>query len=307
MKPFLVFVCLLFYPFVAQASESVDESEILAKRGKGLVTQAEFTARADKVPAANRLATFRDGNRLRDVINTLLLRSQINADAREAGFDKEQIVIDRMQLAADAELAEAWVQHYVDSQPEADYDQLAHEYYQLHQKEILTSPKMDVSHILISTEDRSSCDALELATSLRVRLKETPTEFDDFVIEYSEDPSASSNKGKFKGIKKGDMVRPFEEAGFLLNVGEISQPVRTEYGYHIIRLDAYIAPEQIGFDEIKPQLVERERSTHSDRVKQNYLGGLTALDVNMSEESLEELVKRLFGDDYVDPYVGAKD
>lgn len=306
MNPFLVVFCLLFCSIVAQASESLKESEILAERGKGTITQNEFTARADQVPADIRLATFRSAKRLQDVINTLLLRSQLAADARDAGFDKEQVVMDRMQLAATAELADAWTKHYVSSQPEANYEQLAREYYQLHKEEIQTSPKIDVSHILITSKDHTEDEALELATSLANRLEESPAEFDELVIEYSEDPSAASNKGKFKNIKKGDMVRAFEDAAFSLNEGEISKPVRSEYGYHIIRLDTYVAPEQMSFDEVKGKLVDMEREKHEQRIMQNYLAELTSLDVNMSEESLNDLVDRLYGDDYVDPHVGGK-
>jgi len=302
MNPVFVIFSLLFFAVTVQAAEPTSETEILAKRGKGLITQSAFTARAEKIPAHLRLGTLRNGGRLQDVINTLLLRSQLAADAREAGFDKEQLVIDRMQLAAEAELAEAWVQHYVDTHPEGDYEQLAREYYQLHQDDILTSPKIDVSHILISSKDHSQEEALELAESLSQQLNKTPLDFDDLVTRYSEDPSAASNQGKFKSVKKGDMVKEFEEVAFALNVGEISAPVRTSYGYHIIRLDAYIAAKKISFDEVKPQLIETERSKHEDRVRQNYLNTLTSLDVEMSEESLTELVDRLFGEEYIDPY-----
>jgi peptidyl-prolyl cis-trans isomerase C len=302
MNPFFVIFSLSIFAFTAQATESVSESEILAKRGKGVITQSAFTARAEKIPAHLRHATLRDGTRLQSVIATLLLQSQLAADAREVGYDKDQIVIDRMRMAAEAELAEAWIQHYVEIHPEANYEQLAREYYQLHQDEIVTSPKIDVSHILVSTKDRSQEEALGLAESLSQQLNESPLAFDDLVTRHSDDPSAVSNQGKFKNVKKGDMVREFEEAAFALDTGEISAPVKTTYGYHIIRLDASIAPEKMSFDDVKQQLIETERSKHDDRIKKNYLNSLTALDVEMSEEALQELVNRLFGEDYSDSF-----
>ncbi len=51
MNPFLVIFSLSIFAFTAQATESVSESEILAKRGKGVITQSAFTARAEKIPA----------------------------------------------------------------------------------------------------------------------------------------------------------------------------------------------------------------------------------------------------------------
>jgi peptidyl-prolyl cis-trans isomerase C len=307
MNPVFVILSLLFIVFTAQAAESVGDSEVLAKRGKGMITQSDFTARAEKIPADIRLGTLRDRGRLQDVINTLLLRSQLAADAREAGYDQEQLVKDRMQLAAETELAEAWMQHYVDSHSGGDYPQLAREYYQLHSEEMMSSPKIDVSHILISSKDRSEAEALELATSLSQQLDTTPLEFDELVTRYSDDPSSASNKGKFKNVKKGDMVKEFEEAAFALDAGEISAPVETSYGYHIIRLDAHIPARKLSFDEVKQRLIDAERSKHEDRIRREYLSTLTSLDVEMTEQSLQELVTRLFGEDYIDPFLQLED
>lgn len=310
MKPFLFIYMIssaLFLAFTAHANESVEGNEVLAQRGKGIVTQTMFTARADKIPANIRRPTLRNRKRLQDVLNTLLLRAQLAADAREAGFDTAQIVIDRMQLAAEAELAEAWVQHYVELQPEGDYEQLAREYYQLHQEDMLSSPEIDVSHILISTKERSREDASELAESLSQQLKQDPALFDELVMKYSEDPSASSNEGRFSKVKKGDMVKPFEEAAFALQQDEISAPVKTEYGYHIIRVDAHFAAKKTSFADVKQRLVEREREQHQDRIRRVYLSGLTAIDVDMTEEALTEMVKRQFGEDYTESETEGED
>jgi len=284
----------------AQANSSMDESEILAQRGDGVVTQATFAARAAKIPAEHRRATLRDGKRLKDLINTLLLQSQLTSEARAAGFDKEKVIIDRMELAAEVELAQAWLEHYVATQPDADYEMMAREYYLLNQDTILSSPKVDVSHILISTEDRSDEAAITLADSVYQQLMESPGQFDELVLTHSEDPSAASNKGKFKNVMKGDMAKPFEDTAFALKEGEISAPVKTSYGYHIIRQDAYLAPKKIDFDDVKARLIENERKQHNERVRRNHLEDLTGQDVIMTEEALLELVKAQFGEDFLE-------
>jgi len=296
----VIVISLLFVILTTQAKDAADEQDILAQRGKGVVTQADFAARADKLPADMKLPTIRDRNRVRDLINTLLLRSQLASDAREAGFDKDQMVVDRMKLAAEAELAEAWAQHYVAMQPVADYEALAEEYYLLHADEMMSSPKINVSHILIANEKHSAEEAAALADSISQQLKLDPSKFDELVVAYSEDPSAKSNNGKFTEVKKGDMVKAFEEAAFAMEEGEISGPVMTEYGYHIIRLDAKIAPEKLSFDDVKAQLIEKEHKKHDDRVLQDYLERLTSLDVSMTQEALEKMVKSQFGEDYVE-------
>jgi peptidyl-prolyl cis-trans isomerase C len=303
----ITLVALLYLPQFAVAADFVDANEIMAKRGKGQVTQEDFGARANRIPEDVRRGVLRDGNRVRDLLNDLLLRAQLAADAQEAGFDQEKVVIRRMRLAAEAELADAWLQHYVEIQPPADYEQLAREYYQINQENMLSTEEIDVSHILVSTTERSDEEAKALAESLHQQLIANPAIFNDLVTEYSEDPSASSNNGSFKNVKKGDMVKEFEETAFALEVGEISAPVKTNYGYHIIRIDDHVLPQKSSFDEVKEQLIETEKSAHDARIKRDYLSGLTALDVEMSEEALEGMVRRQFGEDYVEAETGSND
>ncbi len=307
MKSFAIAILLVGLTLVSSivySDDSASNDEILAQRGRGIVTQAAFVARADRIPKKIRLATLRSGSRVKDVLNNLLLQAQLAADALEAGFDTEQIVIERMRLAAEAELAEAWLQHYVDMRPDGDYEQLAYEYYQLNQESMLTSTKVDVSHILLSTENRSKEEAKELADSIRQQLSDNPEAFDELVMKYSDDPSVSANNGKFLKVKKGDMAKAFEDAAFALQPTEISYPVKTKYGYHVIRLDAHIPPEKMSFEEVKDRLIELERDQHRGRIKRDYLSGLSSLDVNMTEKALEDMVKSLFGENYADYPVG---
>jgi len=307
VNPVFIIFGLIFFSMSIQATESPDGSEILAKRGDGIVTQAMFTAQAEKIPAKSRLGALRHRGRLQEVINTMLIRSQLAADARKAGFQNEQIMIDRMQLAAEAELASAWIEHYVEIQPEGDYEQLAFEYYQLHQEEMLTPVKIDVSHILISMKERSQEDALELATSLYQQIEGDPSKFDELVSEYSDDPSAVSNGGHFYDVERGDMVEAFDKASFDLQEAEISSPVKSIFGYHIIRLDAHKPAGKLSFDDVKQRLMDKQRKNHGDRIKQDYMAGLSSLEVEMSEDQLAEMIKRLFGEDYVDPYTSGED
>lgn len=307
MKIKLSAVCLSVISVCAQNAQATDQQEqihVLAQRGNGIVTQSEFQAHIDKLPVRLQPIILRDGKKLKNIINALLINAQLAADARQVGFENEQIVVDRMKLAADSELAAAWIDHYVESQPPGNYSQLAHEYYQVNKDSMMTLPMIDVSHILISKEGRSFEEAKVLADSLSLQLEDDPSKFDQFIMDYSEDPSVSANKGKFEFVKKGDMVKAFEKAAFALQENEISSPVKTSYGYHIIRLDAQIAPTMKSFDEVKTLLIDQQRQQHNDRIKQDYLGTLSSLDVSLTQEALDEMLRRQFGEDYVDAQPG---
>lgn len=96
------------------------------------------------------------------------------------------------------------------------------------------------SHIMVQVDkDASPADTLKAynkALSIRARLKDGQ-EFESVAREMSEDPSVKDNGGYLGYFSAFRMVYPFESAAYNLQVGEVSMPVRSDYGYHIIRLD----------------------------------------------------------------------
>lgn len=91
-------------------------------------------------------------------------------------------------------------------------------------KEFIMAEEVKASHILVETEQEA------------IRLKEeilSGTSFEDLASEHSLCPSGR-NGGDLGFFGRGQMVSEFEEAAFGLNVGEISDPVRTNFGWHLI-------------------------------------------------------------------------
>jgi foldase protein PrsA len=84
------------------------------------------------------------------------------------------------------------------------------------------------SHILIEDEEE--------AKKMLERVKKGEN-FSELALQNSADPSAKENKGDLGYFRKGQMVEPFEKAAFALKPGEISELVKTDYGYHIIKLE----------------------------------------------------------------------
>ena len=85
--------------------------------------------------------------------------------------------------------------------------------------------------------EASSKEAIDKLDGLRTRILEGSS-FSTMAILYSEDPGSNKNGGAYKGIKRGQFVKEFEAIAFNLRPGEISQPFKTEYGYHIVQLQA---------------------------------------------------------------------
>ncbi|HOD67374.1 MAG TPA: peptidylprolyl isomerase [candidate division Zixibacteria bacterium] len=116
--------------------------------------------------------------------------------------------------------------------------------------------KIKASHILV--------DNLDTANALLARIQNGES-FEKLAFDYSRDPSAKKNKGDLGYFTWGSMISAFQEAAFAMAPGEVSPPVHTEYGYHIIKLVDKLPNEfRDSFDkmkmEIKQQLENRKRS-----------------------------------------------
>ena len=138
---------------------------------------------------------------------------------------------------------------------------------------------------------------METANRLHAELVETPALFDEYILEYSEDPAAVSNGGNYPRVVRGQMVKPFEEKAFSMEQeGSISEPVKTAYGYHIIRLNNRMPPEPIPFEQIKPTLVQKAYEKHMETYQRNYVLRVSDMPITLEEGAVEIMVKRHFGE-----------
>jgi parvulin-like peptidyl-prolyl isomerase len=120
------------------------------------------------------------------------------------------------------------------------------------------SREIRVSHILLRSPDDAARTKLE-----QVRQEiENGLDFGEAARKYSQDPNAAQNQGDLGFIARGQFVKAFEEAAFTLQVNQLSQPVKTELGYHLIRLTAERSKEAANCDEMD----EVTRGRYYDRV-----------------------------------------
>lgn len=113
------------------------------------------------------------------------------------------------------------------------------DYYELNQDQYKNPEQVKARHILLKVpKDASSLEdekIKEKASAFLKRIKEGE-DFISLAKEYSQDTSAS-NGGDLGFFTRGQMVKPFEQVAFALKPGEVSEPVRTKFGWHLIRVD----------------------------------------------------------------------
>lgn len=303
-KCFLRFALLLSFCSAAvladhhETTRELGQSQApLATMGDVVLTQAEIDAAISEIPPEKRLPFVRDGEKVKMLVRNLLRNKVLAEEARKAAFDQETLVKLRLAQAAELELATEWIKKVVDDAPSVDYEAIAHENYLANPEVWKSEDRIDVSHILISSESRSTEAAGQLATTLWEELQTEPSHFDAMVEEYSDDPSKAANGGRFPSVKKDDMVKPFEEAAFAMeNPGDISTPIKTAYGYHIIRLNRKIPGVVPPFEDIQAQAMEQAREKYLVDYRTRYLRGLLSDPIVLPEGATEELAKRYFGE-----------
>lgn len=132
-------------------------------------------------------------------------------------------------------------------------------YYEQNAQRLAGQEERRVSHILINAPQsapKAERDAARAkAAQLLADLRKAPDGFAALARKHSQDPGSASNGGDLSFFARGAMVKPFEDAAFALNRGEISDVVETEFGFHILRVTDVKKPRQRSFDDMKPELI----------------------------------------------------
>ncbi|HEX2825404.1 MAG TPA: SurA N-terminal domain-containing protein [Burkholderiales bacterium] len=134
-------------------------------------------------------------------------------------------------------------------------------FYDENQRQFGVGETRQASHILIAADKSAGEDAKKKAQAEAERiyneLKKNPAAFGELAKKYSQDPGSAAKGGDLGTFGRGTMVKAFDDAVFGMKPGEISQPVETEYGYHIIRVTAVNPAQMKSFDEVRPA-IEKE-------------------------------------------------
>lgn len=219
----LVVVLLAFSSSFAQQKVSSSKPLVLFTVDKQPVTTEEFSY-IYKKNNQGKAENFTD-EKIQEYLDLFInFKLKVN-EARKRGLDTAASFKKEFKTYSD-ELKKPY-------QAEADdLDRLTKEAYQRLSEEI------KASHILIGIKGETSVDTLAAfnkVLDIRKRIF-AGEDFDKLARELSEDPSAKMNSGSLGYFTAMQMVFPFEDAAYKLKVGEISKPVRTRFGYHLIKL-----------------------------------------------------------------------
>ncbi|KAF6511089.1 peptidylprolyl isomerase [Geobacillus sp. FSL K6-0789] len=144
-------------------------------------------------------------------------------------------------------------------------------------------PKIRASHILVKDE--------KTAKEVKAKL-DKGEDFAKLAKEYSQDPGSASNGGDLGWFGPGKMVKEFEEAAYKLKVGEVSDPVKTDYGYHIIKVTD--KEKKKSFNEMKDEIAfEVKRNKLDPATMQSKVDKLVKdAGVEIKDKDLQDVIEQ---------------
>lgn len=228
---------------VSAADKVAEQGKVVATVNNVAIPQARFDLNLNAITKQGQPDSPEVRKKIKDELIDLEVIAQ---EARKRGLDKQPEVSQIIDVTTQNVLRNAFAQDYVKTHPISE-DTLKHEYE--NQKKVLAGRKeYKIAHILVDSEKE--------AQSIVVLL-EKKGDFAKLATEKSKDPGSKSHGGELGWTNPGAFVRPFGDAMIKLNKGQISAPVQTPLGWHIIKLEDVRDFEMPPYDKVKANLEKR--------------------------------------------------
>jgi peptidyl-prolyl cis-trans isomerase C len=257
---------------------SLAADPVLVSRSDMTLTASDYEAALSVIPPEKRKQMDPTLKQVMIFLENVMVFRKLAQEGRELGLDKDPVTQKEMQQASDRALALRRLALFESSLKLPDFTAAAKERYETKKADYRLPEAVHAEHILVKAEGRSEEESKRRAEEVRAKTATAGADFKALVKEYSDDPSSKNNQGdlgffeKAVSGKAGGMVKPFEDAAFALKTpGEISPLVKTQFGYHVIRLVEKRPARQKSFDEVKDGLMQELREKFINDAKAIHL------------------------------------
>lgn len=233
------------------------EDPVVLTIGNEKITQSQFEAMVETLPAQQRAQVVTPEQR-RKVAEQLAELKTLAQAARADKLDQTPEIKVKLALQADQVLANAEYQAMGttpsnDDAARAFYNSHKEDFEEVTAKHILVRFQGSQAPLRLGQKELTDAEALQKAKDLRAKII-AGAKFDDVAKAESDDTGSGANGGDLGAFTKGRMVPEFEKAAFSQPVGEVGEPVRSQFGYHIILVQKR---ESKPFDQAKGEIAQR--------------------------------------------------
>lgn len=249
------------------------QAAVLATVGKKQLTDQDLRAALGQFSDAQRNNILKDSHNRRQVLGGLIEQELLiqEAERQKVGDDE------KLKAAVEAFRKQQMVAMLMDKNLSSRLtDAAARKFYEQN-KTLFSTDQVRAQHILTQTEAE--------AREVLKKAKAPDADFQKLAEQLSRDPSAKNNRGELGYFTRDQLAEDFTKAAFTASVGEIVGPVKTTYGYHVIRvMDKKVGKLQ-GYDEVELKV----RGMLRQRLAAEYLTKLRAqADIKVDDAAVEK-------------------
>lgn len=229
------------------------ENKVLAIVNGKEITQRDLEASISRFPKERQSYLMSEEGR-KQLIDQLVSFELVYNYALDNGVEKDPNYIAKLENAKRELLTQTAINNVL-----ADVnvtDEEVKSYYEANKNYFMDQPSVTARHILVETEEEANKISNEIQNGMS---------FEEAASSYSSCPSKAQG-GNLGSFTKGQMVPEFEEAAFGLAVGELSKPVQTQFGYHLIKVEGKTEEAAKPLSEVD-SLIKRELQSEREAFK----------------------------------------
>jgi len=281
-----IFVFLNFNPISILAEEQTSPTEtntdtaettlppetILSSFNGQTITLGEFNQLWDQIPEDSKLQLTK-----RNVLDQIISEKLLIQEAKNRGLEQDKDVLEQIKNTTEQILVQSLIEKEIIGKVKVD-DQEALTYYEENKDNFITKEQVYLYNILVETE--------EVAKDILEKLK-AGGDFIELAKEKSTGPSAAEG-GDLGYISKGDLIPEIENVVFALEIGSISDIIKSQYGFHILKVTDKKPEVLKTFEEVKEEITPTLLSTKQKEAFDNLLEELKSqVTIEINEEALK--------------------
>lgn len=284
---------------VACAQSPASADPVLVENASVSVRKSDFDLELERLPADIRPGFATNERRVNELLRRMLIERTLAAQARTEKLDQAPSNAKRLATEIEklyAQLKLAQIEDAAAAEFDANrskWELRARELYTVDRKKYETPEQLQASHILFDIKTRSSDDAKKMATEARARIV-AGGDMNQLAREVSDDRSARTNNGRLDWFARAEMDPAFANAAFALkSPGDISEPVQSSFGWHVVRLDARRPAVQRSFEDVRDIILNEAKQKQVNDAREAWIAKLrNDSSIRANREAIDALVVR---------------
>jgi len=275
----LLIVCLFSAMGCDKSGGGKSGGPVVAKVDKADITKDDFIKEVSRIPEWAR-AQFQGDEGKDKFLDELIKRELIYQHALKMKLDKDSEYLDKVREFEKMTLVSLVLKKEVEEKAVVD-DAEVKAFYDQNAEKFTIGTELKASHILVETEKE--------AKDIHAKIKKGES-FADLAKKFSKDRGSADKGGDVGYFTRGKMVPEFENAAANLKPGEVSEPVQTRFGYHIIKLTDIKQGTRASFDQSAESIHRQLLGEKRKKLFDSYVEKLkTDLNVVKNEENLKSI------------------